>query len=167
MVEVGILVQVLVDDGLLLSPHHLLLLLFVPPLRTTSQPANRISTQKEAGAAQARGASHRSALRALYHAMGCTVPCYVYRGVLRATSWVSAQGGMASSRSQIPVIGSIARGDQRLNRSMRGSMEPRIAQFSRRVPRAMEPISGMCEIAGARGHLGLQDVLAGLEALLL
>ena len=32
---------------------------------------------------------------------------------------------------QIPVIGSIACGDQRLNCSMRGSMEPRTEQFSR------------------------------------
>ena len=41
--------------------------------------------------------------------------------------WRSAE----SSLLPIPVIGSIARGDQRLNCSMRGSMEPRIEQFSR------------------------------------
>ena len=37
----------------------------------------------------------------------------------------------ASSRLPIPVIGFIARGDQRLSCSMRGSTEPRIEQFSR------------------------------------
>ena len=42
------------------------------------------------------------------------------------------RGTAPSSLLRIPVIGSIARGDQqRLNCSMRGSMEPRIEQFSR------------------------------------
>ena len=36
-----------------------------------------------------------------------------------------------TSLAPIPVIGSIARGTQRLSCSMRGSMEPRIEHFSR------------------------------------
>ena len=37
----------------------------------------------------------------------------------------------STSLLRIPVIGPIARGTQRLNYSLRGSMEPRIEQFSR------------------------------------
>ena len=57
---------------------------------------------------------------------------------------------------------------------MRGSMEPRIEQFSRGVPRAMEPITGIgnrrSQICAARLARGSQlnqidDVLAGGQAL--
>ena len=50
-----------------------------------------------------------------------------------------------SSRLQIPVIGSMACGDQGLNCSVRGSTEPRIEQFSRWSPHAMEPIAGIAK----------------------
>ena len=51
--------------------------------------------------------------------------------------------GVATGLLQIPVIDSIACGDQRLNCSMRSSMEPYVEQFSNCVPRAMEPITGI------------------------
>ena len=44
---------------------------------------------------------------------------------------VSSPGAVGGSLLPIPVNGSIARGDQRLSCSMRGSMEPRIEQLSR------------------------------------
>ena len=46
-------------------------------------------------------------------------------------SWGVDSDYIVSGPFPIPVIGSIARGTQRLNCSMRGSMKPRIEQFSR------------------------------------
>ena len=62
-------------------------------------------------------------------------------GVVEALEHYLLAPPLSISLLPIPVIGSIACCDQRLNCSLRGSMEPRIEQFSRSVPRAMEPIT--------------------------
>ena len=63
------------------------------------------------------------------------------RGVRRCPCALSCKGRVRDFLRH-PVIGSVARDDQRLIRSTRGSMEPCVEQFSRGAPRALKPMTG-------------------------
>ena len=81
--------------------------------------------------------------------LGAPQKAVLLRRALRADTWQLAVVRRRRRRQccplRIPVIGSIARGTQRLNCSLRGSMEPRIEQSSLSSPRAMEQISGILQ----------------------
>ena len=91
---------------------------------------------------RARVSAHtRSAVRTLRAA--ATAGYYSGDGEYEGEGPRGQRWRVSTSRLPIPVIGSIACGDQRLNCSMRGSMEPRIEQFSHWSQHAMEPIAGI------------------------